>query len=92
MGLLVTVNKLIVTSSFPWKIIRAITYKIGHVEKSSQVVIYGTICTGHIQHNNHDVIIVEVTMVRQSFQKLKTLELTKMDAFSDIFRNVRYFS
>ena len=26
-----------------------------------------TICTGHIQHNNHDVIIVEVTMTRQDF-------------------------
>ena len=53
------------TSFVPWKIIRAITHEIEHVEKSFQVVTCSTICTGHIQNNNHDVIIVEVTMIDQ---------------------------
>ena len=57
------------TSFFPWKIIRAITHEIEHVEKSFQVVTCSTICTEHIQHNNEDIIIVEVTMTRQKFQK-----------------------
>ena len=64
-----------VTSFFPWKIIRAITHEIEHVEKSFQAVTYNTICTGHIQHNNHDVTIVEVTMTRQNFQKLLNPEI-----------------
>ena len=66
---------MIVTSFFPWKIIRAITHEIEHVERSSQVVTYSTICTGHIQHNNDDVIIVKVTMTRQKFQKLLNSEI-----------------
>ena len=70
-------DKLIVTSFFPWKIIRAITHEIEHVEKRFQVVIYSTICTEHIQHNNHDVTIVEVTMTRQNFQKLLNLEINQ---------------
>ena len=64
------------TSFFPWKIIRAITHEIEHVEKSFEVVTYSTIYIGHTQHNNHDVIIVEVTMTRQNFQKLfRSLEI-----------------
>ena len=54
-------------SFFPWKIIRTLTHEIEHVEKSFQVVTYSTICTEHIQHNNDDIIIVEVTMTRQKF-------------------------
>ena len=66
------------TSFFPWKIIRAIiTHEIEHVEKSFQVVTYSTICTGHVQRNNHDVIIVEVTMTRQKFQKLLNSEINQ---------------
>ena len=60
---------MIVTSFFPWKIIRAITHEIEHVEKSFKVVTSSTICTGHIQNNNDDVIILEVTMTRQNFEK-----------------------
>ena len=63
-------TKLIVTSFFPWKIIRAITHEIEHVEKSFQVVTYNTICTGH-------VIIVEVAMTRQNFQKLLNPEINQ---------------
>ena len=63
-------HNLIVTSFFPWKIIRAITHEIEHVEKSFQVVTYSTICTGHIEQHNNDVIMVEVTMTRQKFQKM----------------------
>ena len=45
--------------------------EIEHAEKSFQEVTYSTICTGHKQHNNNnDVIIVEVTMTRQKFQKI----------------------
>ena len=65
------------TSFFPWKIIRAITHEIEHVEKSFQVVTYSTICTGHIQHNNDDVIKVEVTMTRRNFQKLPNPEMNQ---------------
>ena len=61
-GLPVSGHKLIVTSLFPRKIIRAITHEIEHVEKNFQVVAYSTICIGHIQHNNDDVIIMEVTI------------------------------
>ena len=70
-------HKLIVTSFFPWKIIRAITHEIEHVEKSFQVVTYSTVCIGHIQHNNHDVIKVEVMMTRQNFQKLLNPEINQ---------------
>ena len=42
-------HKLIVTSFFPWKIIRAITHEIEYVEKILQVVTYSTICTEHMQ-------------------------------------------
>ena len=48
-------HNLIVASFFLWKVIRAITHDIGHVEQNFQVVTYSTICTGQIQHNNHDV-------------------------------------
>ena len=65
------------TSFFPWKIILVITHEIEHVEKNLQVVTYSTICTGHIQHNNHDVTIVEVTMTRQIFQKLQNPEINQ---------------
>ena len=44
--------------------------QIEHVEKSFHVVTYSTICIGQLQHNNHDVTIVEVTMIGQNFQKL----------------------
>ena len=54
---------------FPMEDYRAVTHEIEHVEKSSQVVTYGTIYTGHIQHNNDDVIILEVTMTRHKFQR-----------------------
>ena len=64
------------TSFFPWKIIRVITHEIEHVEKNFQVVTYSTIGTGHIQHNNHDVIIVEVTMAN-IFQKLLNPEINQ---------------
>ena len=60
---------MIVTSFFPWKIIRAITHEIDHVEKSFQVVIS--------QYNNHGVIILEVTMTRQIFQKLINPEINQ---------------
>ena len=63
---LVNGHKLIATSFF--QIICAITHEIEHEEKSFQLVTYSTICTGHIQHNNDDVIIVEVTMTRQKFK------------------------
>ena len=43
------------------KIIRTITHEVERVEKSFQVVTYNTICAEHIQHNNHDLIIVKVT-------------------------------
>ena len=69
-GLPVIGHKLIVTSFFPWKIIRAIDNEIEHVEKSFEVATYSIICIGHIQHNNSDVIIVEVTMTSQRSQKL----------------------
>ena len=49
-------HKLIVTSFFSWKILRAITHEIEHVEKSFQAATYSTICTGHIKHNNHDSV------------------------------------
>ena len=55
----------------------AITHEIEHVEKSIQAVTYSTICTGHIQHNNDDVIIVEVTMTRQNFQKLRNPKINQ---------------
>ena len=45
-------------------------------EKLSRVT-YSTICTGHIQHNNHDVTIVEVTMTRNFFQNLLNLEINQ---------------
>ena len=35
-----------------------------------QVATNSTICIGHIQNNNHDVIEVEVKMTKQKFQKL----------------------
>ena len=57
------------TSFFSWGIIRAITHDIEHVERNFQVVTYCTICTGHIQQNNHEVIKVEVTMTKQNFEK-----------------------
>ena len=79
------------TSFFPWKIICAITHEIEHVEKSFQVVTYSLICTGHKQHNNHDVIIVQVTMARQNFQKLPNPEINQNGDVFDIFRNFRYF-
>ena len=69
--------KLIVTSFYPWKINHAINHEIEHVEKSFQVVTYNTICTGHIQHNNHDVTIVEVTMTREKIQKLLNPEINQ---------------
>ena len=34
------------------------------------MVTYSTICTRHIEHNNNDVIIVEVKITRQNFQKV----------------------
>ena len=45
--------------------------------ESFQVVTYSTICTGHIQHNNNDIIMVEVTMTRQNFQKLLNPEINQ---------------
>ena len=63
-------QKLIVKSFFLWKMIRAITHEVEHVERRSQVVTYSTICIEHIQHNNDDVISMEVTMTSQNFQKL----------------------
>ena len=63
-----------------------------HVAQSFQVVTYKTICTGNIQHNNDDVIIVEVTMTRRKFQKLPNPEKqTKTVVFGDIFRNFKVF-
>ena len=44
------------------------------------MVTYRTICTEHIQHNNDDVIIMELG------------QLTKMEVFVDIFSIYRYFS
>ena len=41
------------------------------------MVTYSTICTVHIQHNIHDVTIVEVTMTRQKFQKLLNPEINQ---------------
>ena len=73
------------TLFFSWKIIRAITHEIEHVEKSFQVVTYSTLLYWtHIQHNNHDVIIVEVTMI---FQKFINLEINETLMFSVIFGN-----
>ena len=63
--------------NFPWKIICAITNEIKHVEKSFKMVTKNTICTEHIQHSNHDIIIVEVTMARGNFQKLLNPEINK---------------
>ena len=63
---------------------RAITDEIEHVEKSFQVVTYSTICTEHIQHNNDDVIIVEVSMTRQKFQKLLNPEINQTEVFGNI--------
>ena len=57
--------------------IRAITHEIEHVEKSFQVVAYSIIYIGHIQHNNNDVIIVEVTMTRQKFEKFLNPEINQ---------------
>ena len=74
-------------SLFPWKIIRAITKEIVHVEKSFQVVTYSAICTGQIQDKNHNVIIVEVTVTGQNFQKLLNSENTKTAVLGDILRN-----
>ena len=68
-------HNLIVTSFLLWKIIRAITQNIEHVEQNFQVVTYSTICTGHIYDNNHDVITVEVTMTKRKFQKLLNPEI-----------------
>ena len=65
-GIPVIRHKLIVKTFFPWKIIRATTHEIQHAEKSFQVATYSTICIGQMQHNDHDVIIVEVTMTRQN--------------------------
>ena len=65
------------TSFFSWKIIRAIIHEIEHVEKSFQVLTYFTICTEHIQHNNDDIVIVEVMMIGQKFQKLLNLEINQ---------------
>ena len=69
-----------------------ILYMYNRVQKSFQVVTYRTICTGHKQHNNHDIIIVKATMTRQNSQKLQTREITKMDVSGDILRNFRYSS
>ena len=60
-GLPVIGHKLIATSLFLWKIILAMTYKIEHVEKSFQVVTYSTICSGHIEHSDYDIIIYTET-------------------------------
>ena len=70
-------HNLIVTSFFLRKIIRVITQDIENVEQNFQVVTYSTVCTGHIQHDNDDVIIVEVTMTRQIFEKLLNPEITR---------------
>ena len=85
--LLVIGHKLIMTSFFPWKIILAITDEIEHIVKSFQVVTYSTICSGHIQHTNYDVTIVEVTMTRQKFQKLLNLEIDETLLFCDFLGN-----
>ena len=42
-----------------------------------QVSTYSTICTGHIQHNNDDVIIAEVMTTRQKFIKLLSPEINQ---------------
>ena len=57
-------HNLIVTSFFLWKVIRAITRDIEHVEQNFKVVTCSTICTGHIHYSKHDVIKVEVTMTK----------------------------
>ena len=58
-----------------------ITHEIEHVEKIFKPVTYSTICPGHIQHNNHDVTIVEVTMTKQKFQKLLNPEINQNGGF-----------
>ena len=68
------------TSFFPWKIIRAITHEIEHVEKSG---IYSTICTEHIQHNNDD---------KTKIQKLLNPEINQNEVFGNNLRNFRFFS
>ena len=40
-----------------------------------QMVTSSKFCTGHIQHNKNHVIIVEVTVTRQNFQKLLNPEI-----------------
>ena len=71
------------TSFFLLKIIRVITRNIDNIEQNFQVLTYSTVCTGHIQHNNDEVIIVEVTMTRQKFQKLLNSEIKKTEVFGD---------
>ena len=45
--------------------------------ESFQVVTYSTICIGQIQHSNHEVTRVEVTITRQNFQKLLNPEINQ---------------
>ena len=54
-----------------------LTQDIEHGEHSLQVVTYGTVCSGYIEHKYDNVMIVEVPMTRQNFQKLLNPEINQ---------------